>query len=167
MNYLIFTHQGWYSLYMKDCQVSTLWEESLPQIHSYLPHHSTINLRMVNLREPVAASGTRSTCASQRFLRLRRSPDQLEHSSYTPVLLASCGWFLYVGLPPIGHFAFPMCCISISYLQLGISGHSRLGMECHPRAPPTPMDNMGLLSFSLFLSVLRHVSDQQSDLFIW
>jgi hypothetical protein len=131
------------------------------------PIHSTISLRMVNTREFVAASGTRGACASQRFLKLRRSSDQLEHLRYTPVLLASCGWFLYVGLPPIGHFAVPMCCILISHLQLGISDHSRLGMECHSRAPPSPMDNMGLLSFSLFLSVPRHVSDQQSDLLIW
>jgi hypothetical protein len=144
--------------------MSMLWEESLSQIHCYLPHHSTINLNMVGSREPVVASGTRSACAIQRLLRFRKSSGQ--HSSYTPVFLASCGWFLYVGLPPIGHFTVPMCCISISYLQLGISDHSRLGMECHSRAPPTPVDDMGMLSFSLFHSVLRRVSDQQSDLLI-
>jgi len=31
-----------------------------------------------------------------------------------------------------------------SYLQLGISDHSRLGMECYSRAPPTQVDDMGL-----------------------
>jgi hypothetical protein len=72
-----------------------------------------------------------------------------EHSSYILVFLASCGWFLYVRLPSIGYIAVPMYCISFSYLQLGISDHPQLGMECHSRAPPTPVDDMGLLSFSL------------------
>ena len=80
---------------------------------------------MVNFGKPVVASGTGRACASQRFLGLRRSSDQLEPSSFTGVM-ASCGRFLYVRLPAIGHFAVPMCYISISYLQLGIFHHSRL-----------------------------------------
>jgi hypothetical protein len=47
---------------MKGYEVSTFWEESLSQIHSYLLHYLTISLRMVNSREPGVGSGTRSAC---------------------------------------------------------------------------------------------------------
>jgi hypothetical protein len=153
---------------MKSYQLSTLWEESLSQIHSYLPHQSTISLRMVNSREPVEASRTRSACASQRFFKTQKV---IRPNLNVPVTLQGF-WLLVDGFymwacPLLG--ISPFRCVASQFLiyswEFLITLDSRLGMECHSRAPPTAVDDM---SFSLFLSVLpRHVSGQQSDLLIW
>ena len=114
---LISTQQSWY-LYMKGYIMGRIIIPNPLLSTPSLDHQ----LRMVNSREhaidSLPASGTRGTCASRRSLRLGTSPDQPEPSSYAPGVLAPCGWFLYVGLPPIGYFAVPMCCIIYSWEYL-------------------------------------------------
>jgi hypothetical protein len=146
--------------------MSTSWEASLSQIHSYLPfHHSTISPRMVNSREHVVPSGTRGTC-SQRASSLRRSSsDKLEPSSYPPSDLASRGWLLYVSLLPLiglfRRFASQFLIYSWEFLiTLGFEWDVIRGRRPHRWT-------IWVCSHSLFIrSVLRHASCQQSDLLL-